>query len=692
MVAPVVAPGVVLTRETRTPPWRGVGSALADAAAFVVATVALVVTVAVAPQWYLLAAVVVLAAEALLAVRPDLTSWAAELGHAGAFWRSAVRGGTAVALVARASGAPGRALVWAAGTWVVLLLAGVGARVGIELVAFLRRSPVLTRNVDLTPLQLPAPPPRFVTGRNAVATALLDVPLVVGAGAAVAAGTGWPVVAGAVASLGVAAAVAGTLATTTLRLRRHNPRTLVPRHVQAVLDDRRPEVLLYFAGRPSTLYQVQMWLEVAERLARSTLVVLRDRESLLALDPTSLPVLCVPQASMFAALELPSAKVVLLPANAAENIHVLRRPGLRSAFIGHGDSDKAYSANPFVRAYDEVWVAGPAGRDRFVEAGVALAPSAVVEVGRPQVALVRPRHRTDPTFTVLYAPTWEGWGDVAFHTSLPQVGEALVRLLLARPGARVIYRPHPLTGTRDGATRAAHRRVVALLEQAGARRTSSFDRAASGGAAPGAPGSTVSAARRASDPLAHAVEHSRPDVDRDALATAEVVRERAYWDGVPPGTHHLVDDGWPDVRSCFAQADLLVTDVSSLISDWLVTDRPYAVVNSSQEPAWEFAARYPSARGGRLVGPDLAGLGTLLDDLAAGTDPDAAARAAERTRLLGARPEAAMELFADAVDRLCARAGAPAPLAPDAGPEEDDEPEEDADPEATRTRTVRQDP
>ena len=41
-----------------------------------------------------------------------------------------------------------------------------------------------------------------------------------------------------------------------------------------------------------------------------------------------------------------STRVALFPANAGKNIHMLRLPGDRSVFIGHGDSDKARQLQP----------------------------------------------------------------------------------------------------------------------------------------------------------------------------------------------------------------------------------------------------------------------------------------------------------------------------------------------------------
>ena len=83
-----------------------------------------------------------------------------------------------------------------------------------------------------------------------------------------------------------------------------------------------------------------------------------------------------------------SARVALYPANTIKNMHLLREPGIKHVFIGHGDSDKVSSINPFTRVYDEVWVAGRAGRDRWARARVGVRDDAIVEVGRPQLDAV----------------------------------------------------------------------------------------------------------------------------------------------------------------------------------------------------------------------------------------------------------------------------------------------------------------
>ena len=92
---------------------------------------------------------------------------------------------------------------------------------------------------------------------------------------------------------------------------------------------------------------------------------------------------------------LPSARVALFPANTAKNLHMLRVPDIGHVFIGHGDSDKAASFNPYTKVYDEVWVAGRAGRDRYLRAQVGVRDEDIVEVG-PAAAHRDPPGRRPP--------------------------------------------------------------------------------------------------------------------------------------------------------------------------------------------------------------------------------------------------------------------------------------------------------
>ena len=114
----------------------------------------------------------------------------------------------------------------------------------------------------------------------------------------------------------------------------------------------------------------------------------------------------------------------------------------------------------------------------------------------------------------------------------------------------------------------------------------------------------------------------------------------------------VVEGSWPGLASCFARTDLLVADVSSVVSDFVALDRPYALVNSEGLAPEEFVQRYPSSGGGRLLGPGAAGLDALVADLLAGRDPDAPTRNLIRRHLLGSFPDDGVHRFDAALDRL----------------------------------------
>jgi hypothetical protein len=316
---------------------------------------------------------------------------------------------------------------------------------------------------------------------------------------------------------------------------------------------------------------------------------------------------------------------------------------MRTAFIGHGDSDKSSSRSPFTKVYDEIWVAGPAGAQRYAGWETALVSDRIRLVGRPQAVAAphRVRRPGEPA-TVLYAPTWEGWGDEPYHSSLPYLGVELVRRLLATPGIRVLYRPHPLTGTRDAAVRRAHHEVVTLLQEAGAQVHRDV-----------AP--TAATPPAEVDALALMDAAARSDAAGGAHREPGATEE--FWAGAPASTHRVVEGSWPGLSSCFEQSDVLVADVSSVVSDWLALDRPLALTNPEGLDAAEFAGRFPSSRAGLLVGPDLAGLDALVADVLAGQDRTRAQRAVEREHLLGTPPETGAERFRTALDQLVEQAG-----------------------------------
>ncbi len=510
-------------------------------------------------------------------------------------------------------------MLFAAGLICLHVLRAVILTLGGRVTTY-RTLPGLCRNLDLSALRIPDAPPVLLRDRRPA--------LIAGLGAlppaAAVAGTVSGTPALALTGPPVALAAGFVVAVLLHRHGRRNRHLGDVRRVTEVLAEQinatRAEVVVYACGNADNVYQVNMWLDALERLDRPVLILLRHRSMIEALDDTSLPVACLPKSEDVMNLALPDAKVALYVSNAGNNLHLLRRRGLRSVFIGHGDSDKDASFNPFSKVYDQIWVAGPAGRDRYLRAGIGVEDSAIVEVGRPQLAGIRPAQTRIGVRTVLYAPTWEGWVEGVQQCSLMDLGPAIVAAVLARPDLRLIYKPHPLTGTVDPRALAAHRAILRLVERANAAR-------------PPVDLAPPVRERPSGDEAQRCRDAGRADLSRIAgRRAAEAAWQAEYW-AATRQRHVVVAGRLPGLYECFDQADLMIADISSVVADFLVSGKPYVVTNVAGEPAEEFRTTYPTASAAYLLG-SADELGALIDR-AFGPDDLAAARRELRDYLLG---------------------------------------------------------
>ncbi len=402
-----------------------------------------------------------------------------------------------------------------------------------------------------------------------------------------------------------------------------------------------PKVALYVgSGDASNLYQTSMWLSALERVQEPTVILMRSRKQFAVLGPTATPVVCVPVAADFLSLELTTLRAGLFVANTGDVIHLIREPSLMSAFIGHGDSDKNSSANPFAKVYDEIWLAGEAGADRYRRANVGVRDDQFVFVGRPQLdAISSATGQLEPGEppTVLYAPTWEGWNLEQQYSSL--LGQAInfVQAALDSPTPlRLIYKPHPFTGRRLANARTAHQRIVSMLARANAANK-----------LPSAPSQVLPAdQRRELDGLS-------------AIAGDELLARfsRDFWRRTDPRTHVVVEHGDVGLYDCFNAASFMAADVSSVLSDFMASDKPFAVFNTSSLPDDVFVDQFPSASAGTVISADGSHIPEVID-IVTGAAPDRQRwiRAAQHELLLGPPQPPATERFASAVSALVDRA------------------------------------
>ncbi len=351
-----------------------------------------------------------------------------------------------------------------------------------------------------------------------------------------------------------------------------------------------PAFLIHWYA-PSGSTQLSMWLPYLERLDRPFVIVLRNPATFAEISAqTTRPILVRRYRSAIETVLVPSVRTVFFVNTSPRNADMLQYLGVNQIQLNHGDSDKATSYRRLFRLYDKNFVAGQAAIDRFAQHGVEVPREAFEIVGRPQVEGIKVAdpHSGTASATVLYAPTWYGFLDDSRYSSLP-VGAQIVAGLLER-GCTVLFRPHPWA-----------RRSGGLAEQVG----------------------------RIEDLLR-----------RDQ----EVTQRRHTFGRAAEIDFSLVD--------CFNAADVLISDVSSVVADFLYSEKPFAVTQMQPDlTEHEVTTEFPLAAGGYLLWGDAPTDEAVLTDLLH-HDPRADARRVLKRYYLG---DFDTENYADAFVRVARR-------------------------------------
>lgn len=351
------------------------------------------------------------------------------------------------------------------------------------------------------------------------------------------------------------------------------------RQIPALLAEIAPAMLLHWESVPGTGYQVRMWLPYLDRVGAPYVIVLRDPLNVPdVFHAATVPVIVRPALEQLDEIAAaPSLRVALYVNTATKNQHLVRYPNLTHVQLNHGDSDKAPSHNPAFRLYDRNYVAGQAAIDRFAANGVRVQDDFFRVVGRPQVERVQPAPAAPRT--PVTALYAPTWR--GFYTdsdySSLRVGVDIVRTLLDR-GLRVVFRPHPFARN-DGHLARCCDEIIGLLTA-------------------------------------------------DAAAT---------------GRDHVYGPRAEDVEvvECFNLADVMLSDVSSVLGDFLHSEKPYVLLAAHGDRE-RFRREVPLSEGGYVVdttaerplGVELWG----VLDRALGEDPARARRALLRTHYLGEIP------------------------------------------------------
>ncbi|MFY1576522.1 CDP-glycerol glycerophosphotransferase family protein [Verrucosispora sp. WMMD703] len=398
---------------------------------------------------------------------------------------------------------------------------------------------------------------------------------------------------GLIAAAVSAAALGLSLFTLWQGLGRVRARRTSERNLTKALTAYEPAFVVHWTAPAGTAYQVAMWLPYLERLGRKFFVLVRGEANFNEVAAlTKAPVVLRTALEDMDSVVTPSMRAAFYVNTATKNNHLLRYTNLTHIQLNHGDSDKVPSHNPVFRMYDKNFVAGQAAIDRFAANGVKMPIEMFSVVGRPQVENVAVAAKPIASIAnprVLYAPTWAGFYADSNYSSL-HVGYDIVKALVER-GCSIVFRPHPYSNRNPALGRECER-IQALLAE---------DRKANG----------------------------RPHVFGKQ---AEVKMS---------------------VMDCFNASDAMVSDVSSVVADYLYSEKPFAMVAVST-PADTFTDEFPLGRASYVIdahGGRVKGLDAILDDLL-GADPLASTRQDIKKYYLGdIPPERYAQHFLDEASR-----------------------------------------
>lgn len=213
--------------------------------------------------------------------------------------------------------------------------------------------------------------------------------------------------------------------------------------IYTALSKCKPEFAVFFSSLRSEIYQLETWKEYFDRIGKNYIVVTQEVINFNALEKVfDCPVL---YGRRILDVETIFTSVDIRTAfyvnNAKKNDNCIRLTSVNHVQLLHGESDKASSYNPVSRKFDYLFVAGQAAVERYWNHGVMIPEKNFVITGRPQVEQI---HKRDPLKKIeraLYAPTWKGDSKEADVSSIHKAVEIVQGLV--NEGIEVVFRPHP---------------------------------------------------------------------------------------------------------------------------------------------------------------------------------------------------------------------------------------------------------
>lgn len=246
------------------------------------------------------------------------------------------------------------------------------------------------------------------------------------------------------------------------------PPELVPFTTQSAQGH---SVAAFFADPPSKIYQIAQWLPVFEKAPAHLRPLIVTRHAATTEELQKITSLTVIHAQTYdllmQLLELSHFKALIYVNNSYQNFQTLAYQRAVHIHVNHGESDKISMVSNQSKAYDKVFVAGAAAKDRYLSAVAWVDEEKLIPVGRPQLDLeTTPILEKSSLKTITYAPTWEGEDEANNYTSIDCYGTAIIDAALQQKNCRVIYKPHPrILDSKDPLINSAHKYIVQKLSR-----------------------------------------------------------------------------------------------------------------------------------------------------------------------------------------------------------------------------------
>lgn len=407
---------------------------------------------------------------------------------------------------------------------------------------------------------------------------VVDKPLVTFSSTVIACGAafatfGWSVTGWFALTVLLAAGYLGIGFTAITRFRRNK---FTKSQLGSLMADYSPEFYVHTSRPDDASYQIRMWLPYLEKTGKKYAVITRrDVPARVLAEFTGAPVVTCRTSADLEQVLVPTLGAVFYVNASSGNGEMIRHQEYTHVYLGHGDSDKPPSYNPTHAMYDRIFAAGQAATERYGAHGVSIPPEKFEIVGRPQLETVEVTGGMpdEGASTVLYAPTWRGHVDETMLHSLPVAPQIIAELI--RREKTVVFRPHPFSYEFEEDAETI-RQIQRMLEE-----------------------------------------------DRTRSGRQHVFGEEA--------------ESNLDVIECMNLSDAMISDVSSVVSDYLYSGKPFAMTAVSAQGA-DFVAEYPIARASYVLNGDLSNLEDVLDSILV-SDPDRQNRLKYRSYYLGDFPD-----------------------------------------------------